>query len=160
MADIPGLIEGAHEGIGLGHEFLRHVERAGLLVHLVEPFPADESDPISNYRNIRQELKLYSAELGERPEIVVMSKCELPGANEVLEKLRGDVGDIVMPISAVTGEGLNKLLQVVADKLDEQRQAREEAEEQAARRVATAAVVASPAPEQVAEPGDAAIPAP
>ena len=160
MADIPGLIEGAHEGVGLGHEFLRHVERAGLLVHLVEPFPADESDPITNYRNIRQELKLYSAELGERPEIVVMSKCELPGADEVFEKLREAVGDIVTPISAVTGEGLNKLLQIVTDKLDEQRQAREEAEARAARKIATVAAVTSQAPEPVATPSDAAIPSP
>ncbi len=161
MADIPGLIEGAHEGVGLGHEFLRHVERAGLLVHLVEPFPADAGDPIGNYRNIRQELKLYSAELGERPEIVVMSKCELPGADEVYEKLREAVGDIVTPISAVTGEGLNKLLQLVTDKLDEQRQAREEAEEIAARKqLAPPAAVAPKVPEPVTTPSDSAIPAP
>src|SRR3954466_12801092 len=82
MADIPGLIEGAHAGAGLGHEFLRHIERAGILVHLVEPLPADESDPITNYRVIRAELAQYDERLAERPEIVVVSKAELPGAEE------------------------------------------------------------------------------
>src|SRR5213075_2543389 len=69
-ADIPGLIEGAHAGAGLGHEFLRHIERAGILVHLVEPLPADGSDPLANYRAVRHELEEYDPKLGERPEIV------------------------------------------------------------------------------------------
>ena len=83
LADLPGLIEGAHAGVGLGHEFLRHIERAGILVHLVEPAPVDGSDPLNNYRVIRNELEMYSADLGRRPEIVVVTKCELPGAEEV-----------------------------------------------------------------------------
>ena len=66
LADIPGLIEGAHAGAGLGHEFLRHIQRAGILVHLVEPEPADGSEPLANYRAIREELELYDAELGRR----------------------------------------------------------------------------------------------
>lgn len=121
MADIPGLIEGAHAGVGLGHEFLRHVERAGLLVHLIEPTPMDGSDPVANYRSIRRELSLYSADLGERPEIVVMTKCELPDAPEVLARLKDDLQCDVLSISAVTGEGLNKLLHAVTSKLDERR---------------------------------------
>ena len=83
LADIPGLIEGAHAGAGLGHEFLRHIERAGILVHLVEPAPVDGSDPLANYETIRDELVQYDSRLGERPEIVVVTKAELPGAGEV-----------------------------------------------------------------------------
>ncbi len=82
MADIPGLIEGAHQGVGLGHDFLRHIMRAGILVHLVEPMPTDGSDPIENYRVIRSELLQYDPALGERPEIVVVSKAELPDSSE------------------------------------------------------------------------------
>ncbi len=69
LADLPGLIEGAHAGVGLGHEFLRHIERAGILVHLVEPTPVDGSDPLTNYRVIHSELELYSTELGARPKL-------------------------------------------------------------------------------------------
>ena len=87
MADIPGLIEGAHAGAGLGHEFLRHVERTRVLVHLVEPSPMDGTDPIENYRAIRDELQQYDVDLAERPEMVAVSKGELPGAEEVREKL-------------------------------------------------------------------------
>src|SRR3954467_15733260 len=74
LADLPGLIEGAHSGVGLGHEFLRHVERTRVLVHLVEPLPADGSDPVQNYRTIRRELQLYSAPLATKPEFVAVSK--------------------------------------------------------------------------------------
>jgi GTP-binding protein len=119
IADIPGLIEGAHAGVGLGHEFLRHVERAGLLVHLVEPLPMDGSDPIANYHAIRRELALYNANLGERPEILVVSKSELPGADEVREKLATETGNEVLGISAVTGTGLNQLLFAILRQLDE-----------------------------------------
>ena len=119
LADIPGLIEGAHAGHGLGHEFLRHIERAGLLVHLVEPQPADESDPLHNYRVIREELKLFNAALVERPEIVVVSKAELPAAHEVRQQLEQELGRPVLALSAVTGQGLDKLVQAVARELDE-----------------------------------------
>ena len=123
LADIPGLIEGAHAGVGLGHEFLRHVERAGVLVHLVEPAPMDGSDPIANYHAIRRELGLYSAELGERPEIVVVSKCELPEAADVRARLAAELGREVPAVSAVTGAGLNQLLYAVSAKVDERRAA-------------------------------------
>ena len=78
MADIPGLIEGAHAGAGLGHEFLRHIERTGILVHLVEPEPTDATDPLANYRTIRGELEQYSADLAARQEITVVTKADLP----------------------------------------------------------------------------------
>jgi GTP-binding protein len=110
MADIPGLIEGAHEGAGLGHEFLRHIERAGILVHLVEPSPADERDPIENYRIIRDELISHDSALGERPEITAVTKAELPGAEEVRQRLAAESGKDVLLISAVTGQGLNVLV--------------------------------------------------
>ena len=91
MADLPGLIEGAHEGAGLGHEFLRHIERAGILVHLVEPAPLDGSDPLANYRAIRNELERHDARLGQRPEVVVVSKAELPGADDVRQRLSNEL---------------------------------------------------------------------
>ena len=111
MADIPGLIEGAHAGAGLGHEFLRHVERTRVLVHLVEPMPIDGSDPVENYRAIRRELVEYGHGLGERPEIVAVSKAELPGAAEVRDRLAAATGREVLLFSSVTGQGLDRVLQ-------------------------------------------------
>ncbi len=111
VADIPGLIEGAHAGAGLGHEFLRHVERTRVLIHLVEPEPMDGTDPIENYRAIRSELEQYGHGLAERPEIVAISKAELPGAAEVQQKLAAESGREVLLFSSVTGQGLDKLLQ-------------------------------------------------
>ena len=122
LADLPGLIEGAHAGVGLGHEFLRHVERAGIILHVVEPQPVDGSDPLANYRAIREELSLYDRLLGERPEIVVMSKCELPGAEEVRSLLEQEIGHDVIAVSAVTGLGLDRLLAAVAAEMDRQRE--------------------------------------
>lgn len=113
LADLPGLIEGAHLGVGLGHEFLRHVERAGILVHVVEPMPVDESDPVDNYRAIRAELTQYDPSLGERVEIVAVSKCELPGADDVRARLEAAIGSEVLAISAATGQGLDRLLAAV-----------------------------------------------
>ncbi len=113
MADIPGLIEGAHSGAGLGHEFLKHIERAGILVHLVEPMPMDQTDPIENYLNIRDELSLFNDSLGERPEIVVVSKGELPEASEVQQQLEERIKKPVFLISAVTGVGLKVLTEAI-----------------------------------------------
>src|SRR5687768_2944491 len=121
MADIPGLIEGAHAGAGLGHEFLRHIERAGILVHLVEPMPADGSDPVRNYFTIREELVQHDEQLRQRPEIVVVTKCELPGAGEVRDALAAASGKEVLLISAVTGQGLSELTQRIASVLAEQK---------------------------------------
>jgi GTP-binding protein len=114
MADIPGLIEGAHQGVGLGHEFLRHIERAGILVHLIEPEPTDGSDPLTNYRAIRAELELYDVALGQRPEIVVVTKADLPGSPAVQHSLAEAIGREVLLISAVTGQGLNDLVGRIA----------------------------------------------
>ncbi|MEO8268570.1 MAG: GTPase, partial [Aureliella sp.] len=117
LADIPGLIEGAADGVGLGHDFLRHIMRAGILVHLVEPLPSDGSDPIENYWIIRKELQQYSEELAARPEIVVVSKSEIPESQEVFDKLVSEVDGDLLLISAVTGDGLNRLIRRVAIEL-------------------------------------------
>ena len=117
MADIPGLIEGASEGVGLGHEFLRHVERAGILVHLIEPMPADGSDPLTNYQAIRTELEKYDDKLGKRTEIVAVTKADLPPAEDIRKKLAEELGRDVLLISAVTGQGLNELVGAVAKQL-------------------------------------------
>jgi GTP-binding protein len=119
LADLPGLIEGAHAGVGLGHEFLRHVERAGLLVHVVEPVPMDGSNPLENYRAIREELVLYDPALGGRPEILVVSKCELSDAAAVRDALARETGRAVLTVSAVTGEGLDTLIRTVASELQQ-----------------------------------------
>ena len=118
MADIPGLIEGAHLGVGLGHEFLRHVERAGILVHLVEPLPQDGTDPCENYASIRAELIQYNQLLGERPEVIAVTKSELPGASEIRDRLARTLDREVLLISAVTGENLNQLTQAIAQHLE------------------------------------------
>ena len=120
LADLPGLIEGAHAGVGLGHEFLRHVERAGILVHVVEPAPLDGTEPLANYRAIREELTRYDAALGARPEIVVVSKSELPGADEVRASLEREIGRPVIAVSAVTGQGLDRLLGAIVKLMDHQ----------------------------------------
>jgi GTP-binding protein len=122
MADIPGLIEGAHAGAGLGHEFLRHVERTRVLIHLVEPMPVDGTDPIENYQAIRRELEQYGHGLAERPEIVAVSKAELPGADEVQRRLAEATGNDVLLFSSVTGQGLDRLLQATYTMLNESQQ--------------------------------------
>jgi GTPase len=118
IADIPGLIEGAHAGVGLGHEFLRHIERAGILVHLVEPLPMDTTDPVDNYRAIRSELQQYNEEIAQRPEILCVSKAELTEAEDVAGQLGELTGSEPLLISAVTGQGLNELIHRIGAQLD------------------------------------------
>ena len=108
MADIPGLIEGAHDGSGLGDEFLRHVERTRLLVHLVDIAPL-QGDPAVNYRLIRSELEQHSPVLAAKPEIVVANKMDLTGSRENLKRFRDEVDVEVLAVSGVTGAGLEPL---------------------------------------------------
>lgn len=117
MADIPGLIEGASEGIGLGHDFLRHIERTRLIVHLVDASGSDGRDPVEDVKIIRQELSKFNQELAEKPEILVATKMDL-GCEENLAKLQATYGEII-PISAVTRSGLDELLEVIVNKLAE-----------------------------------------
>src|SRR5262245_18869034 len=115
LADLPGLIEGAHDGVGLGHEFLRHVERTRVLIHLVEPLPADGSDPVANYLAIRREIELYSPVLGRKPEVIAISKSELTGSKEVRQRMERELNKPVLAISAVTGQGLAELVGCVSE---------------------------------------------
>jgi len=119
LADIPGLIEGAHAGAGLGHQFLKHVERTRVLLHLVEPAPMDQSDPLENYIQIRQELESYNCLLADRPEILCVTKAELPDAETCAELLRETSGRNVLLISAATGQGLAELHRLIIQRLGE-----------------------------------------
>jgi GTPase len=119
LADLPGLIEGAHSGVGLGLEFLRHVERTRVMIHLVEPFPSDGSDPVANYLAIRKELELYSKELTSKPEVIAISKSELTDSDEVRKKLQEKTGKEVIAVSAATGQGLMTLVNHVMKVLKE-----------------------------------------
>ncbi len=118
MADIPGLIEGAHNGAGLGEAFLRHVERAKILVHLVDICPPD-GDPVENYRLVNDELRFYSPALMDKPQIVVANKMDLTGSEDNLERFRNTVGNDVVAISAVTGKGLGILTEKIWKVLQE-----------------------------------------
>ena len=121
MADLPGLIEGASEGRGLGHQFLRHAERTKVLVHVVDGFPIDGSDPIDNFRTIESELELYSDELKDKRRVTVMNKCDLAPQEDV-EVMLGffrEAGVEPMPVSAATGQGLPELVFRIKRLLDE-----------------------------------------
>jgi len=119
VADLPGLIRGAHEGKGLGDEFLKHVERTRMLVHLVDAAPGDGSDPVQAYRAVQEELRLHSAELARKPEIIVASKMDLHGAERGLERLEGALKARTLPISTVTGRGVRQLLGRIVHVLEE-----------------------------------------
>ncbi|MFA5675395.1 MAG: GTPase ObgE [Christensenellales bacterium] len=121
MADIPGLIEGAHEGAGLGHGFLRHIERTRMLVHVVDASCSEGRDIIEDYKIIRSELAGYSEELINRPEIVAANKMDIPGSAENAERLKEyltPLGIETVGISAASGEGVKRLLSRVSDVLD------------------------------------------
>lgn len=114
IADVPGLIEGAHRGAGLGHEFLRHLERTKVLVHVVDVSGGLEGrDPLEDWKTIEEELKNYSPELAERPRVAALNKIDIPEAQENLERLKRELepkGVPVFPISAATRQGLEPLL--------------------------------------------------
>jgi GTP-binding protein len=112
VADIPGLIEGAHTGAGLGVDFLKHIERTRIIVHLLDLYPTDQSDPAENYRKIRAELEAFSAELAAKPEIVAANKMDMATDDEALAKLRSALPQLrIMPISGVSHQGLSELLE-------------------------------------------------
>ncbi|WP_054859170.1 GTPase ObgE [Gracilibacillus sp. JCM 18860] len=121
LADLPGLIEGAHEGVGLGHQFLRHVERTRVILHVIDMAGTEGRDPYQDYKTINQELEQYDPTLLERPQIIAANKMDLPEAEDQLalfkEQLEEDYP--VFPISTVTKEGIRELLFAVANKLDE-----------------------------------------
>ncbi|MEI8195665.1 MAG: GTPase, partial [Phycisphaerae bacterium] len=114
LADIPGLIEGASTGHGLGLDFLRHIERTRVIVHIIDVLPLDETKPLDSYHEIRKELNAYSPKLAAKPEILVANKMDLAGASEALADLRdGLPGKQIMAISAVAGTGLRPLLEAI-----------------------------------------------
>ena len=117
MADIPGLIEGASEGIGLGHEFLRHVERTKVFIHVVDAAGLEGVDPVENIEKINEELKKYNDSLLDRPMVIACNKMDIPEAKENFEKIK-DIyepkGIKVFPISAATNTGLDELLSAVS----------------------------------------------
>lgn len=118
VADIPGLIEGASQGLGLGHEFLRHIERTRLIVHLVDISGSEGRDPVEDFRLINQELKSYSEKLSERPQIVVLNKCDMLGDNrEPIERFKAETKLPCVEISAFTHKGIDELLKNIFDKL-------------------------------------------
>jgi GTP-binding protein len=111
VADIPGIIEGAHEGAGLGIQFLKHVERTRVLVHLVDATQLDPEDPLRPYRTIKAELACYSAGLAAKPQIVVLNKLDRPEAAALAERFREAAGDPdILTISALERDGLQALL--------------------------------------------------
>ncbi len=120
MADIPGLIEGAHLGVGLGHEFLKHIERTRIIVHIVDVAPVEGTlQPANAYKVVREELAAYSADLAKRPEIVVANKLDITGADAGVKKLKKVAGKNVLAISAVTGVGLEALRRHILKVLSE-----------------------------------------
>ena len=113
--DVPGLIEGAHRGKGLGLEFLRHIERTRLLVHLIDMAGTDGRDPVEDYRTLNRELKVYRAEVAAKPQILAANKMDEPAAAKNLVRFRKKVKGTVLPISAKTGEGVPKLLKKIGE---------------------------------------------
>ena len=122
IADIPGLIEGASEGVGLGHEFLRHVERTKLMIHVVDAAGTEGRDPVDDIYKINAELKAYNEEIASRPQVIAANKIDLIYSEDEdpIERLRSEFepqGIKVFPISGVTGEGLSDLLYYVSSEL-------------------------------------------
>lgn len=122
LADIPGLIEGAHEGIGLGHDFLRHIERTKVIIHVLDVSGLEGRDPIEDYHKINNELKLYNARLATRPQLIAANKMDLPEAQEHFQRVAeymAKEGREIFAISAATGDGLTQLMQRASQLLDE-----------------------------------------
>lgn len=122
IADIPGLIEGAHEGVGLGHDFLRHIERTKIIVHVLDVSGLEGRDPIEDFNKINTELRLYNERLSTRPQIIVANKMDLVESQENLPRVveyMDKLGYKVYPVSAATGEGLPQLMKVASEMLKE-----------------------------------------
>lgn len=115
--DIPGLIEGAHQGKGLGFQFLRHIERTRVLIHLVDLAGVDGRDPVDAFQRLNEELRLYHRALTSKPQVIAANKIDLPEARECLSRFERAVGQRVVPISCATGEGLPALLEAVWETL-------------------------------------------
>lgn len=121
MADLPGLIEGASEGVGLGHQFLRHIERTRVIVHVIDMAAMEGRDPYEDYLTINKELEEYNLRLTERPQIIVANKMDMPEAEENLQKFKERLEEDfpIFPISALSRKGLRELLFAIADKIEQ-----------------------------------------
>jgi GTP-binding protein len=126
MADIPGLIEGSHKGAGLGVEFLKHIERTRIIVHILDIMPIDGSAPADNYKAIQKELKLYSKALAEKQEVIVANKIDLDPEGKVVKELKKKIRKKIYPISAVTGDGVKELTEILWQKVKETKAAVEQ----------------------------------
>jgi GTP-binding protein len=119
MADIPGLIEGAHKGAGLGYEFLKHIERTRIIIHILDIMPIDGSDPTANYKIIRSELEHYSKALAGKQEVIVANKIDLDPDGKKIKSLKRKLKKEIHPISAVTGQGVKELTELLWQKVKE-----------------------------------------
>ena len=119
LADIPGLIEGAHDGTGLGFEFLKHIERATILAHILDIMPMDGSDPAENYYSIRNELEQYSKVLAQKTEFIIANKIDLDPDGKIIKILKKKLNKTIYPISAVTGAGIKELSESLWEKVKE-----------------------------------------
>lgn len=117
LADLPGLIEGASEGTGLGHDFLKHIERTKIVAHIIDIMPVDGSDPFENYKTIRSELDKYSAALAQKSEVIIANKTDLDSDGTALKKLEQKLQQPIHPISAVTGSGIKELAELLWQKI-------------------------------------------
>src|SRR5205814_8651334 len=118
IADIPGLIEGAHRGVGLGHEFLRHITRCPILIFVIDVAGSEGRSPVEDLQNLRKEIDLYDPMLSSRPWLIVANKMDLPNANENLETLREKFPKTsIVPISAANGEGIDRLKEALAERM-------------------------------------------
>ncbi|ALS78971.1 MULTISPECIES: GTPase ObgE [Planococcus] len=120
MADLPGLIEGAHQGVGLGHQFLRHIERTRVIIHVIDMSGLEGRDAYDDYVTINEELKQYNMRLTERPQLIVANKMDMPDSEENLAKFREKLPEDarIFPISALSRKGLNNLLFAIADVIE------------------------------------------
>lgn len=121
IADIPGLIEGASQGAGLGHEFLRHVERCKILLHVLDASGQEGRDPIEDFNKINNELSRYNDKLSYKKQIIVLNKMDLPESKENAEKIKSELSDKydIFEVSAATGHGLKDLMRLTYNELDE-----------------------------------------
>ena len=132
IADIPGLIEGAHKGVGLGTDFLRHIERTHIIIHVIDTAGVDGRDPVSDYYKINAELKLFNEKLSELPQLIAANKMELPGAVENLQRLIKAAkknNHSVFPVSAVMNRGIHELMLKTANVLKQIKQAQADEDE-------------------------------
>jgi len=120
VADIPGIIENAHAGAGLGYRFLKHIERTRILIHLIDAAAIDPENPLALYNTINRELELYSKKLSEKPQIIVLNKLDLPEAEKPAAAFQTEIrNQSVMMISAATGKNINRLKQEIARRLEQ-----------------------------------------